>query len=243
MPEAKQPNDRRVLVVSDAEDGELLRYVHALAGAGFQIEQVGDVYSAMARLVVTKGGYRVLLDVRTLDDRELTFPRAVGRYFPAVQLVVPDLPSTSRRLAGHADTFRTASVEALIEAWTAPSSPRADQVASQSESSPTALPALSPIAAGHRPLSTDAVDDPMPAQPSLHDAVRARMAGPEAAAARRPPARTPPTAAKVGLPVAGEPGRPAPSLSDEEMAALLADEGPAAADEPLAPPDPTGDPR
>ncbi len=236
-----ETNNRKVLVVSDADDDGLHHYVETLVAAGFVVEPVRDVYSAMAHLVLNKGGSHVLLDVRTMDDRELTFPRAVNRYFPSVQIAVPNLPETARRLSANAESFRIADAAELVEAWSrrpavSPATPPGSQAGPQDGSGAAASARLSSA------LSTDTSGETTEGQPSLHDAVRARMAGSEAIGVRRSPPRTPPGSAALKSSSSGAPPNLSPmNLSAEEMEALLEDEPAATADEPPRAGEPPGE--
>jgi len=224
--------NRKVLVVSDADDEGLHHYVETLTAAGFVVEQVRDVYSAMAQLVLTQGGSHVLLDVRTLDDRELTFPRAVNRYFPSVQIAVPRLPETARRLSAHTDSFRIADAAELAEAWSRQPEVSGPAVPANHPGPPTGSAAALP-GRQSATLSTDSSAETTEHQPSLHDAVRARMAGSEATSVRRSPPRTPPDPSPHHPPpTAGARNLAATNLSEEEMEALLEEEPAATTEEP-----------
>jgi hypothetical protein len=124
MPPPETTRQPHVLVVSDSGDASLQACLAGLASAGARVTTVADVYTAMAKLALGMDASIVLLDARTLDERELSFPRLAARYHPAVKVVVPLLDGTAQRLgAGSAGLHAVdiASIVASIQAQHAPS--------------------------------------------------------------------------------------------------------------------------
>ena len=220
-----------VLVVSDLSDDSLRACLDALRLAAGSVELVPDVYAAMAKLAIDDHVSRVVLDVRTLDERELVFPRVMARYHASVQVLVPALDGTAARLERSAAGLRATDVQQIaagiveeqLASVSAPQAPemetepgpgipdqpgRPEQVAPGEPTGPAGetgvevqpAAAADPIVAeppapsaspseGTRVLSTDGGAGSLPPGPSLHDAVRARMAGddPRHVARRTPP--------------------------------------------------------
>lgn len=186
-----------VLIVSDADDGAVRDCASALTDAGAGVEVVPDVYAAMARLTLGRNVGRVLLDVRTLDDKEMSFLRVASRYHPSVEVLVPSFNGTAERMASFGAGVQAVDVEFIIDSVTA-------------ELAPTTGVEAPPGGA----LSTDGGAESGAAGPSLHDAVRERMAGDDPRVIRRAPPRQTPR----------EPGPAKPTLSPEELDALLTSE-------------------
>jgi hypothetical protein len=105
-----------VLVVSDAHDGEAGRCVERLRQAEVRVELIADVYAATARLAKGGGVAAVVVDARTLDDKELAFLRLVPHFFPRCMVLVPALPGLQDRAAFHAVGVRTGPPESLVDA-------------------------------------------------------------------------------------------------------------------------------
>src|SRR5262249_62027098 len=78
----------RMLIVSDCADESLDQFIDACRSAGWPVDHVDDVYCAMARLADPScGPYdRVIVDTRTLDDKERTFLDLAPRYFSGIRI-------------------------------------------------------------------------------------------------------------------------------------------------------------
>jgi len=105
----------RVLVVSDAHDVEVGRCVERLQQAEVDVELIVDVYTATAKLAKGVAVKTVLVDARTLDDKELAFLRMVPRFFPRCEVVVLELPGLQDRPVFHTPGVRMSPTEGLIE--------------------------------------------------------------------------------------------------------------------------------
>lgn len=249
----------RLLIVSDLHDETFCAGVEELRAAGAAIQMAPDVYTALACLATGEKNLRVVLDVRTIDEREMAFSRVVARYYPTVEVVIPRLEGTAERLARSTVGLRAIDVRTLaarieeesrlsldLECVPAgeelrtsvpnptatlepPLLPVADAPAEQESPLPTEeLAPAQPTATETPPLSTDGGPEAVPPGPSLHDAVRARMAGDDP---RNTARRTPPGSPRVSPPAAAGSAPPAmsaadrPNLSPEEYDALLGEEG------------------
>jgi hypothetical protein len=124
MPPPETTRQPHILVVSDSGDASLQACLAELASAGARVTTVADVYTAMAKLALGMDTSIVLLDARTLDERELSFPRLAARYHPAVKVIVPLLDGTAQRLGAGLVGLHpvdVASIVASIQAQHAPS--------------------------------------------------------------------------------------------------------------------------
>lgn len=208
-----------ILIVADVAQPPFSDAVAALTCSGKALSVTADVYAATAELALTPSLRHVLIDVRNLDPHERAFLQLAPRYFRGVQICVADLPGASTRLRLEESLFPLKSVPAFVTAILAshdestsaiePKS-RAPQPSAPIVTPPSSSPPMPPPlrAAPRKPLSTDSVPTGGDG-PSLHEAVRRRMASDEAAAPqRKPPVRTPPKAA--------------PTISPQELDALLA---------------------
>jgi len=181
-----------ILLVSNAQDDSLREAVEQLRGAGARVEIAPDVYAAMARLAQGDRFDRVAVDVRTLDRAESAFLQLVPRYCADVRIEVPWLDGTTRAVVqlGQPE-LQTSEIAEMVESI-------CRQAALGTMDRPSESPA---VAAPPVPnLSTDGLADEAAAEPSLHEAVRLRMAeGDESPPLRRrppgAPGRTPPSEA------------------------------------------------
>lgn len=202
-------DQRLILIVSDADDQPVRDCAAAMTNAGAGVEIAPDVYTAMARLALNETINRVLLDVRTLDERELAFLGVATRYHPSVEILVPRFNGTDERMAATGTDVQVVDVASLIASIT---------------TEPASIPAAESNAPPNHSLSTDGGPESSDAGSSLHDAVRERMAGDDPRAIRRAPPRVAPRKPdSAGQP---EPSvKPVkPTLSPEEVDALLARE-------------------
>ena len=103
-----------VLVVSDSGDASLQACLAGLASAGARVTTVADVYTAMAKLALGMDASLVLLDARTLDERELSFPRLAARYHPAAKVVVPLLDGTAQRLGAGSVGLHPVDIASIV---------------------------------------------------------------------------------------------------------------------------------
>lgn len=217
----------RILIVAGRDDESLRTCTDDLSAAGADVEHAADVYSGMARLALGAPFARVLLDIRSLDEREMQFLSLASRYFPDAQVAVPLLEGTPERASAWDRTVQTVSVEALVRECQPQPAPPAEGPA-EPDHTPTSDAVSQPTPA----LSTD--DGPREAadtEPSLHEAVRTRMATGQSAPVRRapPPVRQQPEPPLVepATPIGDDGGS---ALSQEEVDALLghneADGGP-----------------
>ncbi len=227
----------RVLIVSDAHDASLRDCAASLTTAGAVVDSAPDVYAAMAMLAVQSDIRVVLLDVRTLDDTEVTFQRLAARYYPAVEVMVPSLAGTARRISSYGSALRAVDVAAVVsflETRVVPA--EADETEDTSHAISQEAPAVTTSAGT---LSTDGGPEAAGRAPAPHEAVRQRMAGDDPREPRRPPIRrAPPKANEPVGPVAselggvsadGSPDSAGPpqqaALSPEEVDALLGEAG------------------
>lgn len=104
-----------VLLVSDGHDEDLCRCAEAMRTSGVNVAWAGDVYSAMSRLSDASGRWRVVVDVRPLDEQELAFLQLAPRYHSSVELFVPLLPAAADRLNGLRGRFQTVTLAALVD--------------------------------------------------------------------------------------------------------------------------------
>jgi hypothetical protein len=105
-----------VLIVSDAADQEVRGFREALRRAGVPIESVPDVYAATAKLARGDWVGRIVVDVRTLDDKEMAFLRLVPRFFPRCELIVPAFDGTADRASLGSIGFQPVALSVAIEA-------------------------------------------------------------------------------------------------------------------------------
>lgn len=105
-----------IIVVSDIDDGEVRRCLDQLRQAELQIEVIPDVYAATAKLALGVSTATVLVDARTLDDKELAFLRLVPRFFPRCDVVVPAFPGLQDRAVYHSPGVHTGPAAEVIAA-------------------------------------------------------------------------------------------------------------------------------
>lgn len=266
-------SDAAVLFVSDAEDADLRRFIDVMIEQGIRVDRVRDVYTAAAMLATGCRAAKLLVDIRTLDDKEMLFLRLARRFLPATGILVPRLPGADQRDSAAAYGIRTVGPDEWAEAFAtlvaqvppsneckheppprgeprgaseaastratptktvtqrpaigigpalaeettaeadaaeeqmpeedspavsehepATEPPPPDAAACQAEAAPQPSPPAVAPAAGHQPpaSSVEADSTAGPSGPSLHEAVRLRMAADGPTAARRPPPRRPP---------------------------------------------------
>ncbi len=216
----------RILIVTGRNDESLLACADDLSAAGADVERAADVYSAMARLALGAPFARVLLDIRGLDEREMQFLALASRYFPKAQVTVPLLEGTPERVSAWGRSVPTVSIEALVrEFQSRPTSPAEDAVQlDEASDRPQTEDAATPGAAP-KPMPALSTDDGPPepeTEPSLHEAVRTRMATGQSAPVRR----APPPGSVQPKPPFTEPTTPigddrGSALSQAEVDALL----------------------
>jgi hypothetical protein len=183
--------------VTDAQDASLHEALALLADAGAAVEIAPDVYTAMARLARNGGFSRVLVDVRGLDDAEMSFIRLAGQYFPGIQVAVPVLAGTAARLSGAHNSVRAVPMVAIaaslqdepaavrsVPAHT--EEPSATQQRGETERTPQP-PQGAATPTERRPLSTDGGPEAAGEGPPLYEAVRMRMSEGTTAPVRRIP--------------------------------------------------------
>lgn len=202
-----------VLFVGPLTDKTVADCAERLRRAGVQVALDADVYSAMARLATTPGLRFVVMDIASVDRAEAAFISLAPRYFPRLRIVIAATPGARERLASlnvNGEPTPIEELEAdllgLVDQRPAPVRPAlvAAQLPKRDETVSETEPAVEEVAGS----------DKQP-EPSLHEAVRMRMAGNDPRTIRRRP------------PSAGAPTPPRPpsgsTLSSEEVSALLGD--------------------
>lgn len=205
-----------VLIVGPLADKALADCAERLRRGGLKVLLVDDVYSAMAALASRVDLRKVVIDVCPLDRPESAFVELAPRYFPKMKLWIPLLSGTRDRLAtlgltAHATEIGEIESDLLgIDHAPVPSTEPQATTESDADAVLREAPKNEPAAAGEAPVNNSESDP----EPSLHEAVRMRMAGNDPRMIRRKPpaAATPP----VQRP-------PAATLSSEEVSALLGD--------------------
>lgn len=191
-----------ILMVSDATDDSLRETVAELRAAGAEVCLVPDVYAAMARVAHGDPYDWVLVDVRTIDRAESEFLNLAPRYFDGLRIEVPWLDGTSRAVVQLGQpALRTTEVAAIVDS------------VRMAASVPAVVSAETNVQSGEELSTSTGLESEGAGAPSLHEAVRLRMAEDAAAPVRRtPPSRTPPA-----------PSAPPTSnnLTDEEVEALF----------------------
>lgn len=189
-----------ILFVCERQDSSAREAQALWEAAGAKVDVQTDVYAAMARLAQDAGISRVLVDVRSLDRQELAFLTLAPRYFPEIRIDVPWLTGTSDAVVwlGQPD-MKTVEVAAIADSLKPAVEP------------PTETPTPTPVETVKPALSTDGID--AGSEPSLHEAVRMRMASDAPTPARMPPTRRPP--AVDSAPAANQ------NVSPEELEALF----------------------
>ncbi len=105
-----------VLFLSDAKDADLRRFIDVLIEQGIRVDRVRDVYTAAAMLATGCRAAKLLVDIRTLDDKEMLFLRLARRFLPATGVLVPRLPGADQReSAAAAYGVRTVGPDELAE--------------------------------------------------------------------------------------------------------------------------------
>jgi hypothetical protein len=219
-----------ILIVADSAHPPFRDAVMTLSQAGAEVVAVRDVFSAMAYLAFFPTIRHVLVDVRDLDAHERAFIQLAPRYFREVHVCVADVAGASARLRLEDGPADLKSIDAFIASASPVSSEAAKFAPEKTWTDPATISTIdAPVAppltepAARRPLSTDAASlDTGGGHPSLHEAVRRRMAGDEAAPVqRKPPTRTPPTSAPPAAPPQAR-----PTVTPQELDALLAPNDP-----------------
>ncbi|MBE7506537.1 MAG: hypothetical protein HS101_09655 [Planctomycetia bacterium] len=206
-----------------------------LRRAGVPIHRVDDVYAAMAMLTERPELRIAVVDVSSLDRFEASFVTLAPRYFPRLRVLIPRASGTLDRMISLGLTGEPATLEYIEEelrgiAGNGGHAILADQAASpRREPPPTQLTPASafpqPDDEGDAPSASNdaaAVSEPS-GEPSLHEAVRMRMAGNDPRMIRRKPP-TGPSAATPRPPTST-------SLSAAEVSALLGEESGASPNE------------
>jgi hypothetical protein len=192
---------------------------------GAPIHRVDDVYAAMALLTERPELRIAVVDVGSLDRFEALFVTLAPRYFPRLRVLIPRTSGTQDRMISLGLSGEPAPIEHIEEelrgiAGYDGNATSTDRAASLQRESPPSQ--LSPTSTLPRPGNN--VDDPTeadefaadsetPSEPSLHEAVRMRMAGNDPRMIRRKPPTGPSAAA---------PRKPtSTSLSAAEVSALL----------------------
>lgn len=142
------------IIVSDADDEEVRDFMAAMEHAGLHVLRASDVYAATAMLAGGLLVNRVIVDTRTLDDKETAFLRLVPRFFPRCEVVVPLFAGTVDRSVFHAAGVQPTSIAAALEATIAKC--LADRAPSGTASEPMA---------GGDLVDSEAEDAGRPAQP------------------------------------------------------------------------------
>lgn len=213
------------LLVGSFSEDSMKACADRLRRNGAPIHRVDDVYAAMAMLTERPELRIAVVDVGSLDRFEASFVTLAPRYFPRLRVLIPRTSDTQNRMISLGLTGEPATLEYIEEelggvAGNDGSAISTDRAASPLRESPP--PKLSSTSTLPRPGNSDdapadadesAADSETPSEPSLHDAVRMRMAGNDPRMIRRKP----PTG-----PGASTPRPPtSTSLSAAEVSALL----------------------
>src|ERR1043166_5083494 len=188
-----RPNNQpSVLFVCEREDNSAREAREAWEAAGAIVQMEPDVYACMARLSQGEQYDRVVVDVRCLDRHEIAFLTLTPRYFPELVIQTPWLNGTTEAVVGLGQPdLITTEVAAIAESL----AEIRQKAASLEKVEPLPDTISEPASTDPRtaPLSTDGSQSESFMGPSLHEAVRMRMAAEDGSApVRRPPARTPP---------------------------------------------------
>jgi hypothetical protein len=207
-----RPNNQpSVLFVCEREDNSAREAREAWEAAGAIVQMEPDVYACMARLSQGEQYDRVVVDVRCLDRHEIAFLTLTPRYFPELVIQTPWLNGTTEAVVGLGQPdLITTEVAAIAESL----AEIRQKAASLEKVEPLPDTISEPASTDPRtaPLSTDGAQSESFMGPSLHEAVRMRMAAEDGSApVRRPPARTPP----------GQPPPASQNVSPEELEALF----------------------
>ncbi|MBX3396403.1 MAG: hypothetical protein KF841_13655 [Phycisphaerae bacterium] len=103
------------LIIFDGKDDAICSAGELMMSHGAPIEWVPDVYSAMAQLCTGNRPNHLLVDVRILDDGELSFLNLAPRYFPDLKVTVPVFAGTLDRLNGVKGRYQTASLQDITD--------------------------------------------------------------------------------------------------------------------------------
>ncbi len=106
--------DPVVLLVSDLNDADIRRCVDRLIAAGIPVERSQSVYAATADLALGRSIRHVLLDIRSLDDKEMAFHRLVRRSYPDTSVAVPVFRGTGERAATYGPGVRPVPLDSLL---------------------------------------------------------------------------------------------------------------------------------
>lgn len=243
MSEAETIDSQIVLIVADGQDESLLECGEKLRSCGLMVHSVPDVYSAMARLARDFAARRVIVDIRRLDNHEMNFLNLAPRYYEKLQVMVPLLEGTTERAASHPGNYSALPLGAISDSllgirgpdvtelqdaaevveWSAElptECPEAEiaEVAEEFVELPESNPEVNDVFSDS--LSTGGGTESTIDGPSLHEAVRQRMA--DTAFGADPIRRKPPAGSPVDSHHA--PQGDASTLSAEEINALLKEE-------------------
>lgn len=116
MPASETIAGSTVLFVFNGQDEALCRCCQTLGDAGVQVYYVPDVYSAMAQLAQGLAPSHVVVDVRLLDEVEMSFLTLGPQYFPDLSILVPLLDGTADRAANCVVPIDALPLEDLTDA-------------------------------------------------------------------------------------------------------------------------------
>lgn len=223
----------QVMIVSNLDDASLEACLSEIESAGADPVRVADVYTATARLASQDPIHHVVVDIRSLDQHEMQFLKLAGRYFPSLEVFVPNLEGTTRRIASSGENITSTPIRAIAQAighgvtsQVSLAQARTGPAAPGVSDSPAPGGAFEPETPGSNrlatPLSTDGGADDADDGPALHEVVRMRMAAGQTAPIRRaPPRHTPePASASAEVPQSRTESADA-SVTTEEVNALL----------------------
>jgi len=228
------------LLVGSFSEDSMVACADRLRSSGVLIHRVDDVYAAMALLTGRPEMRIAVVDVSSLDRFEASFVTLAPRYFPRLRVLVPRSIGTHDRMISLGLSGEPATIEDIEEelrgiAGYDGDATSTDRAASLQRESPPSQ--LLPTSTLPRPGNNDdvsidadesAADSETPSEPSLHDAVRMRMAGNDprmirrkpptgpSAAAPRPPTSTSLSAAEVSALLGEGSGTPPGEATDDE---------------------------
>ncbi len=218
-----------VLLLFNGRDAALLEFGDGLRQRGVDVHAASDVYAAMALLATGLPARHVVVDVRQLDNDEMQFLSLAPRYYPGLQILVPPLEGTIARQQGRTGRAVVLPPADLIESILGIPFAVTAEGMDEPEGRPEWLG--EPVADNDEQraaaLSTDGGPDAADDGPTLHEAVRQRMANDVSGPVRRrPPGQHTVPAAFTSPSGDGQDDRPssdAGALSADEIDALLGD--------------------
>ncbi|MCG8405991.1 MAG: hypothetical protein MI923_12415 [Phycisphaerales bacterium] len=244
MSEAKTIDSRTVII---GKDESLLECGATLRSYGTVVHFVSDVYAAMVQLAGGPAARSVVVDIRLLDDHEMNFLSLAPRYYEKLQILVPLLEGTTERAAACEGCWKALSVSDLTDSLLGIRSAvtvdyqDGTEVIEWADESSEGLSeegwnGTVPVSEADRgmvfgsapsdSLSTGGGSDSGMDGPSLHEAVRRRMA--DSSASEASIRRKPPSSESTAFqPDSASSPKVSPddetTLSAEEMDALLRD--------------------